>query len=84
MSTPTELDAIGLRCPLPVLRLQRALRGAAPGSQWVLLADDPMAQIDVPHFCAESGHQLVDQQPQGEAMRFTITCGSCHTADTDG
>ncbi|HBH00238.1 MAG: sulfurtransferase TusA family protein [Rhodobacteraceae bacterium] len=59
MDADLEIDARGLRCPLPVLRAQRALNGLAPGQTLRLLADDPMAAIDLPHFCAESGHRLV-------------------------
>jgi tRNA 2-thiouridine synthesizing protein A len=58
MAADREIDARGFRCPLPVLRAQKALRDLAPGARLVLLADDPMAAIDIPHFCAESGHLL--------------------------
>ena len=64
-----EIDARGLKCPLPVLRAQRALRGLAPGAVLRLLADDPMAAIDVPHFCAEAGHGLTRPEPGVFAIR---------------
>ena len=54
-----KLDAIGLLCPLPVLKLRKRLRALPPGGEIELLADDPAAVIDVPHFCAEAGHTLV-------------------------
>ena len=47
------IDARGLRCPLPVLRLAAAARDAAPGTRFDLLADDPAAATDVPAFIAE-------------------------------
>ncbi len=49
------IDARGHRCPVPTLRLRRALEEAAAGSVVRLLADDPMAKIDVPHFAGEAG-----------------------------
>ena len=55
----TELDATGLHCPMPVLRLQKALRGLNSGARLVLLASDPMAAVDVPHFLNEHGHKLI-------------------------
>jgi tRNA 2-thiouridine synthesizing protein A len=56
MSSPEILvDARGHRCPVPTLRLRRALEQAAPGAGVRLLADDPMARIDVPHFAAGAG-----------------------------
>ncbi len=51
-----EVDARGLLCPLPVLRARKVLAGMTPGSVLRVLADDPMAVIDMPHFCTESGH----------------------------
>lgn len=58
MDNPLEIDALGLLCPLPVLRLRKRMQGAKPGTLIRLLADDPAAQIDVPHFCNESGHHF--------------------------
>jgi tRNA 2-thiouridine synthesizing protein A len=62
-----RVDATGLQCPLPVLRLQKALRAVAPGGQVTLLASDPMARIDVPHFCSQHGHHLDHQDSQAGA-----------------
>ena len=56
------LDATGLTCPLPVLRLQKALREIGAGERLCLHATDPMSKIDVPHFVDEHGHVLVDMQ----------------------
>ncbi|MBC7132900.1 MAG: sulfurtransferase TusA family protein [Roseovarius sp.] len=71
--TPKEiLDARGLLCPLPVLKLRKRLKSLGPGDVIVLEADDPAAVIDVPHFCAESGHELVSVAEAGEARRYLI------------
>ena len=51
-----EVDARGLRCPLPSLRARKVLEGMREGEVLRLLADDPMAAIDLPHLCAEGGH----------------------------
>ncbi len=53
------VDARGHRCPTPSLRLQKALRGAAPLTRLTLLATDPMARIDVPHLMAGLGGRVV-------------------------
>jgi tRNA 2-thiouridine synthesizing protein A len=53
------VDARGHRCPTPGLRLQKAMREAAPGGQLTLLATDPMARIDVPHLMAGLGGQVL-------------------------
>ncbi|WP_417676398.1 sulfurtransferase TusA family protein [Pseudodonghicola sp.] len=53
------VDALGLLCPLPVLRARKRLQALAPGAVLRLLASDPAAVIDVPHFCNQSGHAFL-------------------------
>ena len=67
-----EIDAIGLLCPLPVLRLRKRMMPLASGARVHLLADDPAAVIDVPHFCAEAGHRLVEMTETEGQMRFVV------------
>ncbi|TNJ40182.1 sulfurtransferase TusA family protein [Phaeobacter sp. B1627] len=55
----TTLDAIGLLCPLPVLKARKRLQPLSVGSVLRILADDPAAVIDVPHFCSEAGHDFI-------------------------
>lgn len=59
MTYDEELDATGLLCPLPVLKAAKRLRALPEGAILRMMADDPAAVIDVPHFCAEQGHELV-------------------------
>ncbi|MEM9011477.1 MAG: sulfurtransferase TusA family protein [Pseudomonadota bacterium] len=59
MDWDLEIDALGLLCPLPVLRLRKRMQPLARGAVVRLLADDPAATVDVPHFCAEQGHALI-------------------------
>ncbi len=54
------MDARGHRCPVPTLRLRRALEEAPPGGLVRLLADDPLARIDVPHFAAGAGATVLE------------------------
>ena len=54
------LDARGLLCPLPVLKARKRLKTLAQGDELEVWADDPAAIVDVPHFCAEAGHDLVE------------------------
>lgn len=51
-----EVDAIGLLCPLPVLKARKVLADLPSGSVVRVLATDGMAVIDMPHFCREAGH----------------------------
>ncbi len=67
-----EIDARDLRCPLPVLRLQKAIRAAQIGAVVKLCATDAMAQIDVPHFCAEAGHALISSHQENGTYMFFV------------
>ena len=67
-----KLDALGLLCPLPVLKARKRLIGMANNSVLQLVTDDPAAAIDVPHFCNESGHELLKQEKNGPHFTFVI------------
>ncbi|GGL65174.1 sulfurtransferase TusA family protein [Wenxinia marina] len=70
-------DVRGLKCPLPVLRARKLLIGMAPGEVLRLLSDDPVAVIDLPHFCAEAGHDLVGTEAaEGCGTAYLIRKGS--------
>ena len=47
----------------------------AQGSVLLMRADDPAAVVDVPHFCAEAGHTLIEQHSEGAELRFFIRKG---------
>ena len=70
-----ELDASGLLCPLPVLKARKRLQALAPGQVLRMLATDPAAHVDVPHFCAEAGHQLLGTETSGAATAWLIRKG---------
>lgn len=75
MTNDVEIDARGLICPLPVLRLRKALLQLAPGQTVCLLATDPVAVIDVPHFCAEAGHDLISTTAVEGATVYLVRRG---------
>jgi tRNA 2-thiouridine synthesizing protein A len=66
------LDLSGLLCPLPVLRARKQLQLMQTGHVLKVIATDPMSAIDMPHFCNEQGHTLVEQRQDGEALIFRI------------
>ena len=70
--TPIVVDARGHRCPTPTLRLRRALEQAPPGATVRLLADDPLAGIDVPHFTLQIGAQLLEIADEDAAFSFLV------------
>lgn len=72
MTWDEEIDAIGLLCPLPVLKARKRLKSMTDGAVLRLLTTDPAALVDVPHFCHESGHELLGTDTQGEATAYLI------------
>ena len=70
-----KLDTCGLLCPLPVLRARKRLMALPPGALLAVLADDPAAAVDLPHFCEEAGHRLIGQSRDGTVRRFLIERG---------
>ncbi|PQA88809.1 hypothetical protein CW354_07470 [Marinicaulis flavus] len=65
MDNIQELDARGYRCPLPVIRMEARLRRMAPGEKLLVRADDPVAALDIPHFCREAGHEALRRPDEG-------------------
>lgn len=57
---------------MPTLRLRRAMEQAPAGASVRLLADDPMAKIDVPHFAAEKGYALIESGSEGAWLFFVL------------
>jgi tRNA 2-thiouridine synthesizing protein A len=66
-----ELDARGLRCPLPVLKMEKRLAELPAGAELTVLATDPIAKIDIPLYCTQHGHRC-EVSTEGEVLRFEI------------
>ena len=71
-----HIDARNLTCPLPVLKLRKALRDMAAGETVEMLATDPGVLDDVPHFCKASGCELLETAAEdANIYRFVIRKG---------
>jgi len=69
--TTRVVDARGQKCPLPVLKAEKAMAGIKPGGMLTVLATDPMAKVDIPLFCRQNGHQCT-VTTEGDVLRFEI------------
>lgn len=67
-----DLDAIGLLCPLPVLKARKRLMALESGQVLRIQADDPAAVVDVPHFCNEVGHMYLGVEQVDAASHYFI------------
>ncbi|MFZ1469849.1 MAG: sulfurtransferase TusA family protein [Paracoccaceae bacterium] len=75
------IDCEGLLCPLPVLRARKRLMMMAPGQVLCVRATDAMAAVDLPHFCAQAGHEVVEVRRDGTVDLYLIrvrAAGSRH------
>lgn len=68
----TTLDVKGMKCPLPVLRANRALRALTAGERLRVLATDPAAVADFQAYCRETGHALLAFSEDGAVYSFVI------------
>lgn len=66
------VDLRGLKCPMPVLHLQRHSRALQQTTKLHVLCDDPMAKIDVPLFLHDHGHQLIGVHEEASWLCFEI------------
>lgn len=66
------VDARGHRCPVPSLRLRKAMEGLPAGSRVVLLATDAMARIDVPYLMAEVGGRMLSVDEADGVLTLTV------------
>lgn len=63
-----EVDASGLKCPLPILRAKKALAQMASGEVLKVVTTDPHAERDFQAFCKQTGNGLLAQSAKGDAM----------------
>ena len=68
----SDLDLVGLKCPLPALKLRKALTRVAPGDVMIVTCTDPLAAIDIPNLLRETGDTLDDTRRDGERLVFTV------------
>jgi tRNA 2-thiouridine synthesizing protein A len=69
------LDCAGLLCPLPVLRARKRLLALPAGTVLAVRTTDAMALVDLPHFCAEAGHDYLDCSTDGQVTLHRIRRG---------
>lgn len=67
-----EIDLSGLRCPLPVLRVKKALGEMSGGELLRVFATDPEAKNDIPAYIQQAGHHLQNITAAEGGHYFTI------------
>ncbi len=67
-----DLDLSGLKCPLPVLKARKALRGYDDGAEVSVRVTDPKAPADFRALCDTVGHELLSQVAEPGGHRLTL------------
>jgi tRNA 2-thiouridine synthesizing protein A len=72
MEKNDTLDAKGLMCPMPIVKLAKKMKEMKVGEVLELIADDVGSKEDVPAWCKRTGNELVGQKEEGGAFYFYI------------
>ena len=67
-----EIDVVGLRCPLPLLKLKKRIQKLKPGSIIRFLANDPTTLKDIPAYCRLVGHEILKLDSESLPYVFFI------------
>lgn len=70
-----ELDATGLKCPLPVLKARKAMKPLQTGAVLVVRATDPGSPADMRAFCESQGHEMTASEESDGVFVFKIRKG---------
>ena len=68
------INTLGLRCPLPLLKVQKDLKSLRKNREALIITDDPMAEIDLNHFCSNNNYSLkeIKNNQEGGEQFFSI------------
>jgi tRNA 2-thiouridine synthesizing protein A len=69
------LDAVGLRCPEPVMMVRKSIRKISIQETLLITADDPSTTRDIPSFCRFMDHELIAQQTHEKPFLYLIKKG---------
>ena len=65
------IDTTGLRCPLPLLKVQKNIYSLKKNREALIITDDPMAELDLKHFCSNNNYLLIEiKNNQGDDEQF--------------
>ena len=70
------IDTTGLRCPLPVLKVRKSLPVLKRKDLALIIADDPLAEVDLRHFCSIKSYNITNISPNksDKTQYYEIMC----------
>lgn len=70
------VDAVGLLCPMPLLRMKQALRKATPGATIAMRTNDATSVADIPRWLSSTNHQLLQMHEEARGVYVLhVRCG---------
>jgi tRNA 2-thiouridine synthesizing protein A len=66
------LDALGKKCPVPIIMLADRIRDVRIGQTIAVLADDPAAKTDLPAWCALKSQEFVGAEELADGWSFLV------------
>ena len=67
-----SLDLSGLLCPIPVVKVSKAIKDIPIGDAIEATATDPGVLMDIPAWCKGSGNEMLKMDKEGSAFRFVV------------
>ena len=62
------INTSGLRCPLPLLKVQKNIKSLRKGREALIITDDPLAGIDLKHFCLNNNYILTELKNEQDGV----------------
>ena len=78
MSNPEDtvvVDARRLLCPMPVIRVQNAVKKLPPGARVEAICTDPGALSDIPAWVRINGHKIITIVSRADEHIITLEVG---------
>lgn len=67
-----ELNLQGLMCPLPVVKMSKAIKEVPIGGIIEATATDPGVLADIPAWCKSTGNEMLKTERDGKAIKFWV------------
>lgn len=68
----SQVDARGLVCPMPTIRLGQAIRKVEIGELVEVWTDDPGSKQNITAWCKNTGHELVDDSADDATFKYVV------------
>lgn len=75
MPEAQRIDAKGLKCPMPVIKLQQRVRQSSSGEHLIIECTDPGAEKDIRSWCNVNKHPFIGANPTDYGCEIEVEVG---------